>query len=177
MMKKILLLSAFVALGVVLSSAQEKYGHLNYGGLISSMEETQSANSELEAYQKQLVAKGEEMAKKFQQDYQAVLKEAQGGNLTPVQQQQKEKELSSRRDEILAYEQEVAQKVEAKRQELLGPIIDRAETALKEVAKENGYAMIFDTSVFNAILFAEDADDVMPLVKVKLGIKEDVKGE
>ena len=172
MMKKILLLSAFVALGVVLSSAQEKYGHLNYGGLISSMEETQAANSELEAYQKQLVAKGEEMAKKFQQDFEAALKEAQAGNLTPVQQQEKEQELGKRRDEIIAYEQEVREKVEAKRQELLGPIIDKAQTALKEVAKENGFAMIFDTSVFNAVLFAEDTDDVMPLVKAKLGMTE-----
>ncbi|MCB0585611.1 MAG: OmpH family outer membrane protein [Phaeodactylibacter sp.] len=172
MMKKIVLLAAFVAFGAVFSYAQEKYGHLNFGNLISSMEETKGADSELEAYRKQMVAKGEEMAKKFQQDFEAALKEAQAGNLTPVQQQEKEQELGKRRDEIIAYEQEVREKVEAKRQELLGPIIDKAQTALKEVAKENGFAMIFDTSVFNAVLFAEDTDDVMPLVKAKLGMTE-----
>lgn len=170
MMKKTLLMFAFVALGAMVSLAQEKYGHLNFGSLISSMEETKAADSELDAYQKQLVGKGEEMAKQFQKDYQAVVKEAQAGNLTPAQQQQKEKELSDKRDEILAYEQDVKQKVEGKRQELLTPIIERAEAAVREVAAEQGFSMIFDTSVFNAVLFAEDADDVMPLVRAKLGI-------
>lgn len=171
-MKKILLLSAFIVLGSMVSAAQDKYGHLNFGSLISSMEETKAADSELEAYRKQLVTKGEDMAKKFRQDFEAVFKDAQAGNLTPVQQQEKEQELSKRRDEIIAYEQEVIEKVEAKRQELLSPIIQRAENALREVAAENGYVMIFDTSVFNAVLFAEDSDDVLPLLKAKLGIEE-----
>ncbi len=156
----------------MVSAAQDKYGHLNFGSLISSMEETKAADSELEAYRKQLVTKGEDMAKKFRQDFEAVFKDAQAGNLTPVQQQEKEQELSKRRDEIIAYEQEVIEKVEAKRQELLSPIIQRAENALREVAAENGYVMIFDTSVFNAVLFAEDSDDVLPLLKAKLGIEE-----
>ncbi|MCB0559472.1 MAG: OmpH family outer membrane protein [Lewinellaceae bacterium] len=173
MMKKILLLFAFAAFGAVVSFAQEKYGHLNFGSLISSMEETKAADSELEAYRKQLVAKGEDMANKFQKDYEAVLKEAQAGNLTPAQQKEREQELSTRRDEILAYEQEVRQKVEAKRQELLTPIINNAEAAVKDLAKEKGYAIIFDTSVYNAVLFAQDADDVMSMVKAKLGIKEE----
>ncbi|MCO6479956.1 MAG: OmpH family outer membrane protein [Phaeodactylibacter sp.] len=172
MMKKILLLSAFIAFGSMVSTAQEKYGHLNFGSLISAMEETKAADSELEAYRKQLVAKGEEMAQKFRQDYEAILKEAQAGNLTPVQQQEKEQELSQKRDEIIAYEQEVIEKVEAKRQELLSPIIQRVEDAIREVAGENGYVMIFDTSVFNAVLFAKDSDDVMPLLEAKLGIAE-----
>ena len=172
-MKKILLLFAFVALGASVSSAQEKYGHLNFGSLVSMMEETKAADSELEAFQKQLVSQGEEMANQFNQDFQAVYQEAQAGNLTPAQQQQKEQELSKRRDEIVAYEQEVAQKIEAKRQELLTPIIGAAEAAVKDVAKANGYVMIFDTSVFNAVLFAQDADDVMPLARAKLGLKDD----
>ena len=175
MMKKTLLLSALVILGAVVSFAQEKYGHLNFGNLISSMEETKAADSELEAYRKQLVAKGEEMAVKFKEDYQAVIKEAQAGNLTPAQQQEKEQELSQRRDEIVAYEQEVRQKVDAKREELLTPIINNAEAAVKEVAEKNGYVLIFDTSVYNAVLFAQDADDVMPMVKASLGIKEPVE--
>lgn len=172
MMKKSLLLPAFVALSVMVSSAQEKYGHLNFGSLIAMMEETRAADSGLEAYRKQLVAKGEEMAAKFRQDYEAVIKDAQAGNLTPVQQQQKEQELGQKREEILAYEQEMGQQMETRRKELLGPIIDKAEAAVKDVANENGYVMIFDTSVFNAVLFAQDADDVMPLVKAKLGITE-----
>jgi len=63
MMKQFLLLSAFLLLGTSTLIAQEKYGHLNFGNLISSLEETKAADSQLSDYQKQLVAKGEEMAK------------------------------------------------------------------------------------------------------------------
>ena len=30
--------------------------------------------------------------------------------------------------------------------------------------------MIFDTSIFNAVLYLEESDDVMPLIKAKLGL-------
>ena len=54
---------------------------------------------------------------------------------------------------------------------MLEPIVARAESAISEVAKENGYVMIFDTSVFNAVMYAQETEDIMPLVKKKLGIE------
>lgn len=149
----------------------QKYGHCNLGSLIAQMPETKSADSELETFQKQLVAKGEEMATKFQANYTAFVTEAQEGNLTPKQQQERQTALQTEQQAILSYEQEITQKVNEKREELLKPLFDKATEAIKAVAKENGYVMIFDTSVFNAVLFATDADDVMPLVKAKLGLK------
>lgn len=169
-MKRIALLFAFVLFSLA-SSVAQKYGHLNFGNLIADMPQTEQANKDLETYQKQLVAKGEEMATKLQTQFEATLKEVNEGKLSPLQQQQAEADLQNQQNEIRAYEQEVLQKVEIKRQELLKPIIEKAEQAITQVAQENGYIMIFDTSVFNAILFAEDSDDVMSLVKAKLGIQ------
>ena len=57
------------------------------------------------------------------------------------------------------------------RNEMLKPIVARAQTAIDEVAKENGYVMVFDTSIFGAIMYAKDTEDIMPLVKAKLGIE------
>ena len=149
----------------------QKYGHCNLGGLIAQMPETKAADSELETFQKQLVAKGEEMATKFQQNYAAFVKDAQEGILTPKQQQERQGALQQEQQAILQYEQEITQKVNEKREELLKPLFDKATEAIKAVAKENGYVMIFDTSVFNAVLFATDTEDVLPLVKAKLGLK------
>ena len=67
-------------------------------------------------------------------------------------------------------EQEVVDKITKKRNEILKPIIDKVNGAIQEVGKENGYAMIFDSSLYNFILSAEDSDDVTPLVKKKLGL-------
>lgn len=168
-MKQTLFLLLFLTLSVVEISAQ-KYGHLNFGNLITIIPDTKAADSQLEAYQKQLVAKGEEMAKAFQADYQAFVTEVQGGGLSPVKQQEKEQELQKKQSEILAYEQEVMQNVNKKRDELLKPIVEKAQNAVNEVAKEGGYLIIFDTSIFNAVLFARDSEDVLPQVKAKLGI-------
>lgn len=178
-MKKIIFLFACLAtVGTI--QAQERYGHLNFGNLISLMPETEAANSELKAYQDQLVAEGEDKAKEFQEEYAAFATDVQNGNLTPVQQQQRQQALETKQQEILAYEQEMSQKIADKRQELLGPIVQRAEETISEVAKANGFVMVFDTSIFGAVLFAKETEDVMPLVLAKLGIEmpaEGVSGE
>ena len=51
---------------------------------------------------------------------------------------------------------------------LLTPIIDRAKEAIRDVAKENGYTYIFDSAV--GVTLYEGGDDVLPLVKKKLGL-------
>ena len=64
-----------------------------------------------------------------------------------------------------------AQKLLEERQEaLLKPIVDRAKKAIEEVGKENGYTYIFDSGI-GTVLYSQDSDDIMPLVKKKLGLK------
>lgn len=169
MRKAVVLIAALVLSSTVMTA--QKYGHLNFGNLISEMPETEAADTELEAYQKQLVAKGEEMAQAFQEEYGQFVQRVQSGEVPPKQQQEQQQALQEKQQEILAYEQEVMQKVQAKRQELLEPIVARAEEAIAAVAKENGYTMIFDTSSFNTVLFAQDSTDAMPAVKAKLGLE------
>ncbi|MEL7020216.1 MAG: OmpH family outer membrane protein, partial [Bacteroidota bacterium] len=125
---------------------------------------------EMEAYQKQIIAKGEEMAKKFQEKYSKFAQEIQQGLHSPLQQQNMEAELQKEQDAIVKYEQEVRQKVAAKREELLAPILNRVNDAIQTVGKEQGYAMIFDSSIPNVLLFVEESDDVTGAVKAKLGI-------
>ncbi len=169
-MKRILV-AGFLMIAAAGMAAQ-KYGHLNFGNLIALMPETKAADEKLKSYQDSLVAKGQEMGKAFQEKYIAALKEVQAGTLSPMQQQKKQEELEKEQDALAQYEQEVGEKVQAKRAELLDPIVKKAELAIEEIAKANGYVMIFDTSVFNAILFVQEADDVLPLLKAKLKLSD-----
>lgn len=169
-MKKIMLFCAVLAVMSVKGVAQ-KYGHLNFGNLVSLLPETKIADDSLVAYQKQLVANGEAMAKDFESKYTKFAEQVQGGTVTPVQQQKMQEELQKLQNDILQYEDQISQMVAGKREELLKPIIAKAETAIKDVAKANGYVMIFDTSVFNSVLYAMETDDLMPLLTAKLGIK------
>ena len=46
-----------------------------------------------------------------------------------------------------------------------------AQDAINAVAKEKGYSYIFDSTPGGTLIFAQESDDILPLVKAKLGIK------
>ncbi len=58
----------------------------------------------------------------------------------------------------------------AKSEELLKPIQEKVDAAIRAVATENGYSYIIDNSQ-GTILYADPSSNVMDLVKVKLGLK------
>ena len=62
------------------------------------------------------------------------------------------------------------QDLAAKEDELTRPIIDRARKAINEVAKEGGYTYIFNASE-GLLLYNEGGENIMPMVKKKLGIE------
>ena len=171
-MKKIILLSAVLIVSLISLQGQDRYGHLNLGNLIAQMPEAVAANDSLEIMQATMVATGETMAQQFQRDATAFVKAVQGGGLTPGKQQAQQAALEKRQLEIQNYEQVIINTIGQKRNEMLAPIVERAQAAIDEVAKENGFLMIFDTSIYGAIMYAQEAVDIMPLVKAKLGIEE-----
>ena len=153
-------------------SAQAKYGHVNLGNLIAGMNETKAADAELEALQKQIVAKGEQMATAFQAKVQKFYEAANSGSMAPAEQQKQQAALEQEQQTIAAYEQTSMQRVNQKRAELIEPIVTKAKAAIARVAKANGYVAIFDTSaVYNGILFAAESEDITALVKKDLGIE------
>ena len=169
-MKKWTLYFALFFFGALTSLSAQKFGHLNVGNLLSSMPEATAADKQLEAYQGQLVAKGESMAKALKTDYETFAAAVQKGEKTQLQIQEKEKSLQAEQQKIAAYEQEVIQKLGKRREELLQPLLERVDAAIKEVGEENDFTFIFDSSAFNVVMFAEESTDVAGLVKAKLGL-------
>lgn len=167
---RIFLLQIFLLLALGTTQAQ-KFGHINVGNILVLMPETKGADSLLQVYQDSLVAIGQSRADSLKSDIRAFSKAYQEGLLTPKQAESKQAELEKRHQEILAFEQQVQNLVAIKREELLTPILEKLQNAIDEVGKEGGYYMIFDTSVVNTILYAQESDDLAPLVKKKLGIE------
>ena len=161
-------LTLLISISCMTAATAQKYGHLNFGNLISQMPGTQAADSELEAYNTELTQKGEDMVNKLRERVAAV--EGRAQDLPPIEMEKIRAELTAEREKILQYEQQMQRDLGQKRQELLGPILEEAREAVNAVAEENGYALVFDTSQFNTVLFAEESVDLMPLVKAKLGL-------
>lgn len=149
------------------SLTAQKFGYLNSAALLVELPEVKQAESDLDAFQKQLQKKGQDMVTKFQTDVQAYQKKVENGELSPKQQEEEEKKLETVRQDIAKYEQEMMNQIQTKRETLLKPIYDKVNEAIKAVATEGGYQYIFDQGV---LLFFDPAGDVSPLVKKKLGL-------
>lgn len=150
-------------------TAPPKYGHMNLGNLLEELPDTKKADEELKKFTEAFATKDDSLTKAFTADYTKLEQEYNAGLLTPVQAQQRQAELQKRQEDIQKFEQDAQKQIAARREELLKPILTRVDEAVRTVAKENGYAMIFDTST-GVMLFAADTEDVTPLVKKKLGL-------
>ena len=83
--------------------------------------------------------------------------------------QDKIRELESIQQRILEFQQNAQESLAAKEQELITPILDKARKAIEDVAKEENFTYIFDASTGN-ILYASESENILPLVKAKLGL-------
>ena len=170
-MKKslILLFAAMLAFSAsAFAQKTVKLGHINSSDLMQIMPGKDSAQSAFEAEVKilegELKAMQDELEKKLA-DYQS-----RKDQMTELIRTTKEQELNDLSQRIQIYQQNAQKKLQEKEAELLQPIIDRAKQAISDVAKENGYTYIFDTSA-GAVLYPQDSDDILNLVKKKLGLK------
>ena len=167
-MKYTFLSLVFVALTISGINAQ-KFGYVDTQELLSTMSEMKLADNELQKLQNELVAKGEEMVIKFEAEYKKYMTEANSGTLSKIQMQQKEEVLVKQQEEIKNYENDIQQQIVKKREELYKPVIDKVKGEIEKLGKDGGYTMIFDASG-GMILHAADSENLMPILKEKLGI-------
>ncbi|MBP5515324.1 MAG: OmpH family outer membrane protein [Bacteroidales bacterium] len=170
-MKKslILLFVAVFAFGsTAFAQKTVKLGHINSSELMQIMPGKDSAQTafqaEVEVLDRDLRAMQEELEKKYN-DYNE-----RKTQMTDLIRKTKESELQDLGQRIQTYRQDAEERLKQKEEELLKPIIERAKQAIADVAKENGYTYIFDTSA-GVLLYQQDSDDIFPLVKKKLGLK------
>lgn len=145
----------------------QKFGYVNSAAIMDALPDVKQAEANLEALQKQLQKKGQGMLEQLQTDYLAVQKKVESGVLSPQQQEGEVQRLKKREMEIAQFEQEMISQIEQKRADLLKPIYDKINNAIKAVAQENGFQFIFDQSV---LLYGEESQDVSSKVKAKLGM-------
>jgi len=158
-----------LTVATISTSFAQQYGHVNFGNLLSMMPQVDSAEAQLQAYEQEQLAIGEGMVKKLKADFADA--QAKKADITPKTLAVIEAKLKKDQAAIQQFEQQMGVNIEKKRQELLGPIIQQAKNAVAKVGKDLGYKMVFDSSIFGSIMFAQDATDLTPAVKAELGIE------
>lgn len=145
----------------------QKIAHINLDSLISLMPESKTAQQAVQDYSKQLEQQVVAMQTELQSKYEAYQKES--ANLAPIVKESKEKELNDLNQRITDFQQQAQQDYQKKSAELSKPVYDKAKKAIDQVAKENSYKYVLDTSA-GLVLYNEPADDIISLVIKKLGI-------
>ena len=168
-MNKILKVGSLIAVlcFAVISLQAQKFGYVNSQAILAEMPEVKQAEANLEALQKQLQKKLQDSMTKLQQDYVTVQQRVERGELSPKQQEEEAKKLQDRQNQLAQEEQNMVQQIQKKRADELNPILEKVNTAIAEVAKENGYQFIFEQGV---LLYFEESQDVSDLVKAKLNM-------
>ncbi len=164
-LKSVSLIAAIVLMSV--SANAQKFGHINSADLLKLMPEVKTADTKLQEFGTQLDAQLKTMSTEYQTkvaDYQA-----KSATMADAVKTVKEKEINDLGDRIQQFQQSAQDDITKKKEEFYGPILKKAEDAIIEVAKTNSYAYIFDKSA-GGLIYAIESEDIMPLVKKKLGI-------
>lgn len=164
-MKKVILsLIAILFLGLAVNA--QKFAFVDTEYIMDRIPSYKAAQEQVDKiskqYQEEIEAKYEEVEKLYKSfQTEKVL-------LTEEQQIKKEEEIIAKEKEIKGLQQKYfgpEGEVFKKRQELIKPIQDEVYTAVKEIALEGGYAVIFDTASGTGILYENarynKSDDVL----------------
>src|SRR5471030_1654138 len=168
-MKKLLkgaLIAACVLLTTGFAKAQTKIGYVNFQALMSSSPEFAGITANINAYSKtwsdQIAGMQTELQKNAA-DY-----DAKKAGMTDAVRTKTEGELQDLNKRIQETSNAAQTQVQSKYDEITKPLIDKLKAAINQVAKENGYTYVLDSSS-TAFLVSPEADDLMARVKAKLG--------
>ena len=165
-MKKITFL-ALLSVLTLTSIAQTKFGYIDSQELLMLMPERKTAEAEVQDFAKSLEAQLGAMTAEYQQGVQEY--QANEATYTDLVKQDKIAEITGLEQRIQTFQQNAQQSLQTKEQELLEPILAKARKAIEDVATEGNFTYIFDKST-GSVLYAKESENVLPLVKKKLGL-------
>ena len=149
----------------------QKIGHADWVYIFNHMPEMKEIQSALKTYESQLTAQLESKQQEFETKYKTY--QELPANTPDAIRKDKEGELSYLKDTIRKFHLEAQQYIQKKESDLMTPVLAKIGKAIDEVARENGYAYIFNPQVSggqDVLLFADEQYNISNLVLRKMGI-------
>ena len=165
--KAIAIVILFAAFVPAQAQKNVKLGHVDFNKVIEQMPGQDTVKIVMEKYVQALQGELQTMQSELEMkgtDYQK-----NAATMSAIIKATKEKEITDLQGRIEAFQQSAQQDISNKQTELITPFVEKAKQAIKDVAKEGGFAYIMN-AVEDLILYSDGGEDVMPLVKKKLGI-------
>ena len=167
-MKKIII-ALLMALPFTAMAADLKIGVFNSQEIITIMPEYNAAMSELENMNLKFQTEGKKLQEELEKKYQEYTSTAE--TLEPAIRQYKETELARLQQSIQEFATSAENNIKKKQQDLMMPIINKINQAIKKVGDENGFTYIIDNAANIIPYVAPSAENVLPLIKKALYIQ------
>jgi len=164
----ILIISAGI-FGFTNAANAQKIGYISADEIIQLMPEAATVQTQLDQYQQSLYQNAEDKKAAFDEAVQKFYKDST--TMSASLKEVKREELQKQIQELSTENQKIQNQFEMKRQELSLPIQKKLQTAIEDVAKENGYTYILPRE---ALIVMPPTSDISALVRKKLGLKEPV---
>lgn len=168
--------AAILAIGLCVAgnyaSAQQKFAHINSSELLQAMPEMKTADATFQTFAKAKQTALEQMDGERQKKiavYQDKYKNLSEANKETLGKELETlgREIQDMEKRITETEQKSQEELNTKRSELYQPVFEKAEKAVKQVAKEKGFAYVFDVSQPGVVYF-DGGEDIIEAVKAKL---------
>ena len=145
-----------------------KLGHIDRQALMLMLPERKAAEGKMQDFAKTLDSRLKAMGQEYQDKVAAA--QARADSMTKTEQQMAMREIQELEQRISDAQDKAKDDLSKQESELLAPMVERTTKAIKDVAAENHFTYVFDSST-GMVLYSDGGIDLMPLVKTKLGIQ------
>ncbi len=150
----------------------QKIGYTNVDYLLSQMPELKGIEAEIKTKEAQYQNLLQQKQKELQDKFAAYQKNA--ATMSEVIRTDTEKQLQNLQTSAQEFQQNAATELQQKQQQLLAPVLEKIDKAIKDVAKENGYSLIISSDISAqlspVLLYTTEEFNISDLVFKKLGV-------
>ena len=147
-------------------SAQSKVAHVDLQALITSMPEMKTAQDQMKKIQDTYDKDYKNMVTEYQTKLQKY--EQESATAGDALNETRTKEMQDMGNRIQQFQQTAQKELGQKEMDLIKPIMEKAQAAIKKVAKEKGFNYVLDSTTGSGVLVA-DGTDLLADVKKSLG--------
>ncbi|MGH1336627.1 MAG: OmpH family outer membrane protein [Aureispira sp.] len=166
-MRLFIVASLLICMSSFALAQTQKVAYVASENIIPAMAEYKKAQSELQAYTKQLEKILQQKKAAIEKDYAAVMDSVQKGIMTKIQQERAQVRLETGQQKLQQEAMNADQKVAKKEGQLIEPLYKKFNDALEAVARDEGYTYIIDKKF---LLYSVGGIDATAQVKEKLGM-------
>lgn len=160
---KFILLFLFVLIGI--TSYSQKIGFINSQQILEQLPEMKVVNTSMEEFNQELTEKSQKLMQAFETDIAAFNKIKH--KLTEEEIKAETEKMYAKEKELAVFQETSQKQLLEKQNTLITPILEKLQHAINEIAQNDGYIYVLDTSQ-GGVVYADNAQDIQQKVLEKM---------